>query len=252
MRLFLSEWMKTKRTAVRWITFFLPVLIACCVITYMMYRTDLSSDFIYEGFFTVWTAIIMPLGAGLLSGYLVHEEELAGCFNGLLNTQVSRTKLYFGKFFLPTFCMAACTLISALVLSLGMGLLMPDRGDSSLFLLASLFAIMGVLPILAIHLWASFLWGMGASIGIGMCGILVAALIGATSLGNKVWMFVPWAWPVKMAMFPMIFSLSSGEIIWKTAAQFITEIFLSIFTLILFLTGGILWFHKWEGGKYSE
>ncbi len=51
MRLFLSEWMKTKRTAVRWITFFLPVLIACCVITYMMYRTELSSDFIYEGFF---------------------------------------------------------------------------------------------------------------------------------------------------------------------------------------------------------
>ncbi len=194
----------------------------------------------------------MPLGAGLLSGYLVHEEELAGCFNGLLNTQVSRTKLYFGKFFLLTFLYGCLYPDLGTGFELGNGFTDAGQGDSSLFLLASLFAIMGVLPILAIHLWASFLWGMGASIGIGMCGILVAALIGATSLGNKVWMFVPWAWPVKMAMFPMIFSLSSGEIIWKTAAQFITEIFLSIFTLILFLTGGILWFHKWEGGKYSE
>ncbi|MGO0862089.1 ABC transporter permease, partial [Clostridioides difficile] len=73
-----SEWLKTKRTAIRWITFFMPVVIALCVVAYLIVRSKVTYKFVFEGYFTVWTTIIIPVGVSLLSGFIIHEEELAG------------------------------------------------------------------------------------------------------------------------------------------------------------------------------
>ncbi|MCC0695797.1 MULTISPECIES: lantibiotic immunity ABC transporter MutG family permease subunit [unclassified Clostridioides] len=249
-----SEWLKTKRTAIRWLTFFMPVVIALCVVAYLAIRSEVTYKFVFEGYFIVWTAIIIPVGISLLSSFIIHEEELAGEFNGFLNTGVSRIKLYLGKFFILIFCMAVSTFISSLIICVGMNIIIPDEGSISLFMMASLLAVIGTLPILSIHLWVSFLWGMGASIGISMGGILMAALIGGTSLGGKIWVFVPWAWPVKMSMFPSIYfqttlstAISSGA-----ESQLINALNLTGIGLIIFLVGGIIWFNRWEGRACNE
>lgn len=249
-----SEWLKTKRTAIRWITFFIPVVIALCVVFYLIARPEVTYKFVFEGYFTVWTAIIIPVGVSLLSGFIIHEEELAGEFNGFLNTGVSRIKLYLGKFFILIFCIAVSTFISSLIICVGMNIVIPDEVNISLFMMASLLAVIGTLPILAIHLWVSFSWGMGASIGISMGGILMAALIGGTSLGNKIWMFVPWAWPVKMSMFPSIYlqTFSSTSIYPRAESQLIGALNLTGIGLVIFLIGGILWFNRWEGRACND
>lgn len=110
-------------------------------------------------------------------------------------------------------------------------------------------AIIGTLPILAIHLWVSFLWGMGASIGLDICGILMAVLIGTTGLGVKIGRIIPWSYPVKMAMFPVAYSLLPSTMIVGSTMQLILELALSITFFVIFLLGGIIWFHKWEGKK---
>ena len=51
IRILSSEWLKTKRTAVRWITFFMPVVTALCIVAYISGRAGVTADFIYEGFF---------------------------------------------------------------------------------------------------------------------------------------------------------------------------------------------------------
>lgn len=231
----------------------MPVIAALCITAYLSVRGGVTTEFVYEGFFVVWTAIIIPVLAGILAGFIIHEEELAGNFTSFLNTKISKMKLYFGKFLMLVFCLLCCTFIATLMLCAGMNLVMPNPDNIAMFIQAAFLTVLGTLPILSIHLWVSFLWGMGASIGISMGGILMAALIGATGLGGKMWMVIPWCWPVKMAMIPSVFAQSGPSIAYASGIEILrSELILTAIGLILFLAGGMLWFRRWEGRALSE
>lgn len=253
MKILSSEWLRTKRTAIRWLTFCMPIVFASLVIGYMALRKDVTEAFIYEAFFTVWTGLIIPLGVGCLAGFIVHEEELAGNFSGFLSSGLPRSHVYMGKFIIIVFCTMICTLIAAIILSGGMYLLMPAAENMTVFIAAAFLASFGTLPIIAIHLWISFAWGMGASIGISFGGLLMAVLFGATSLGDKVWFLVPWTWPVKLGLLPGYTLInSSAQIIRDLSHTLLINVSLTIIGLCVFLIGGIFWFRKWEGRKTAE
>lgn len=251
IRVVLSEWLKTKRTIIRWLIFFLPLCFSACMAAYCAYRADLSVEFIYEAFYMVWAALMMPVGIGVITGYYIYEEEAAGDFNNLLNIVVPKGKLYLGKFFLSVISLTICTILTTLMICIGLKVVRSGNIGAVLFLAASLLAVCGSLPILAVHVWVSFTWGMGASAGLGIAGILMAVLMGTTSLGDKLWYVLPWTYPVKMAMFPMSLSLMS-EAASGVIRQFVLAVVLSIVFSIIFLAGGLAWFHNWEGPKSSE
>lgn len=50
MKILSSEWLRTKRTAIRWLTFCMPIVFASLVISYMALRKDVTEAFIYEAF----------------------------------------------------------------------------------------------------------------------------------------------------------------------------------------------------------
>ena len=77
IKLLLSEWLKTKRTAVRWLTLCMPLVFSILTVIYLSIRPNSSQEFAFEGFFTIWTVFVIPLGVGVLSGLIVDEEELA-------------------------------------------------------------------------------------------------------------------------------------------------------------------------------
>jgi lantibiotic protection ABC transporter MutG family permease subunit len=252
-----SEWLRTKRTAVRWLTFCMPVVFSLCADTYLATRSGSTQKFAFEGFFTLWTVFIIPVGVGVLAGFIVHEEELAGNINGFLCTGLSRTRLYLGKFLLLFFCLTVCTFIATVILCIGMNIAVPAGAAIWLFMGAAALIVVETLPLLAIHLWVSFAWGIGASIGISMGGLLMAALLGLTRLGSKVWPLVPWTWPVKLGMLPGTYFLKEAGIpveeistnMMQTATIGLCAVAIG---LIVFLTGGIAWFTIWEGRKSYE
>jgi ABC-2 type transport system permease protein len=94
------EWLKTRRTPVRWLVWGTPLALAAPLIWYLAYKASGSAGQLmaYQTFFETWTALVIPVGAGLLTGILIHQEELAGSFNGLLGSGLSRTSIYLGKF----------------------------------------------------------------------------------------------------------------------------------------------------------
>ena len=245
-----SEWLKTKRTAIRWFTFCMPVVFSSCAAAYLSVRSEFTQEFAFEGFFTLWTVFIIPVGAGVLSGAVVHSEELAGDFNGFLAAGIPRARLYLGKFLLLIFCMSTCTCIAVLAFYAGVDIEAPG-----LFIAAAALSVAGALPLLALHLWVSFLWGMGASVGMSICGLLMAALLGLTRLGSAAWPLVPWTWPVKLGMLPGACFLKEGGTIPSTAvisgmartgAAGLAAVSAG---LVFFLIGGIIWFNIWEGRK---
>ena len=80
----------------------------------------------------------------------------------------------------------------------------------------------------------------------------MAVLFGTTNLGDNIWMFIPWAWPVKLGMLPgthFIMNsgvISSSEIINNTTRTALVGLVVVVAALLLFLLLGILWFRKWE------
>lgn len=255
-----SEWIKTKRTAVRWLTFFLPVLFSLAILGYVALRPNTTNSFLFQGFFEAWSAFVIPIAIGVLAAFIVQEEELAGNFIGYLSNSTARSMLYFGKFILLFLCMAISTIIATVVLCLGSSFVLPSGVSSLIYTCAAILVIFGILPLLSIHLWISFAWGTGASIGVGMSGLVIATLIGTTELGDKVWPFIPWAWPAKLAALPGEYlnftvgmaapptEIATGSVV----GQLLTGCIAVTICIVAFLVGGIMWFNKWEGRKYHE
>ncbi len=50
------EWLKTRRSLIRWIVFLSPIIISGCVVSYLIYRKDISNYTIYQSFFSIWSA----------------------------------------------------------------------------------------------------------------------------------------------------------------------------------------------------
>src|SRR5690606_41457400 len=93
----------------------------------------------------------------------------------------------------------ACTQMASTALILGFKLIQDVLIAWPIFLTATLMALVGSLPLSAIHYWISFSWGFGPSIGVGGVGLLIAALM-ATSIGDTIWPYVPCAWPVRLPL----------------------------------------------------
>ena len=259
MKILYVEWLKTKRTVIRLLTFCMPVVYAALIIGYITLRgiDKNNQTLVFQGFFEVWTVCVIPLSIGILSGLIVHYEELAGNFSGLLSSKVSRYGLYWAKFLLLILIMTASTLIATIVLGAGLDVFLDVSISWPIFIAASILAIIGTIPLLALHLWAGFRGGMGESIGISIGGLLMAALMGATSLGDRIWQYIPWTWPVRLAKLPGAYLqftedmqfppevISSGFVL----NQLEMGLTASSLCLVASLIGGIIWFNRWEGRK---
>ena len=109
-----------------------------------------------------------------------------------------------------------------------------------IFIFAMILELFGTLPLMALHLWLSFTWGTGASIGIGMGGLVTAAVIGTTVLGAYL------GFAAGMNMPPS--EISSGAVL----QQLIIGTAAVLICLIACYVGGVIWFNKWEGRKHYE
>lgn len=261
MRIIISEWVKTKRTPVRWLAFFTPVIFAAFIVWYFSLRV-ITKDIqvsIFQAFFEVWTALVIPLDTGLISGIMIHQEELAGGFNGFIGSKLPRRDLYLGKLTMLILLTSTSTLLAVLALLVGSSFVLNIRISWPIFIIAAIMAMIGTLPLLAFHLWISFAWGMGASIAIGGGGALIAALM-ATSLGNNIWQYVPWAWPVHFTGVAGTYLLylhgmkSPPETIYSgfIVDQAIKGLVPAAVFFASMLAGGLIWFKRWEGRKISD
>ncbi|MNJ59031.1 hypothetical protein D3C77_546940 [compost metagenome] len=72
---------------------------------------------------------------------------------------------------------------------------------------------------------------------IGFFGVIVAAL-SETTLGDKVWMYLPWSWSIRLGSdLTANLMIGQGQIIVLT---------------ILILIISTYWFHYWNGTQLTE
>lgn len=252
--LFRAEWLKTKRSALRPLVFGLPVVIAAVLAWYICGRPWIEAGAAFSGFFSVWAAMVLPLALAIVSGQLVHEEEEAACFNGLLLCAKPRLALYGTKLVLLLLAVAVATALAVGVFVLGLWLGGYESGGLLLYAQAGAAAWLAAIPLVALSLWIAFAAGMGVSVGVGMGGVLVAAIIGGTLIGDKIWPFIPWAWPVRLASAVAI--VRTPGIDGDQLAEFLKNVHwacaLGAISGILLVVAGAWWFARWDGRDLSE
>lgn len=250
-----SDWLKTKRTAIRLIVIIVSMLYPFFMLWYFSKQNSQSQ--IYDGFFMV-ISVAMPIMAGMLCGLIGTQEENAGNFNAILGSTVTRTTSYLSKFILLILMTANSVFLSTLVLLAGMKWFMHIKNiQVGLFLEGALLVITGSLILYSLHLFVSFAFGMGASIALGGAGFLIAAVLGGTVVGDRIWQFVPWTWAARLSQLPEVFihdfQLPAGI----NPPVFFTEQFSKGITgvitcNVIVLIASIVWFRRWEGRKSYE
>ena len=246
LRLMRADWLKTRRTPLRLAVFAGPAVYALLILLYFANRRaapELAAK-MAGAFFEGWT-VLLPLAVGVLAGLAALQEEHAGHFAVLLGAAAPRPAVYAARLLLLVLIHAGSVLGAAALLLAGMrawpGMPAPDAGA---VFAGALLAAAGSLPLIAMHLWLSLAAGWGASAGAGGAGLLVAAIVGATAVGDRIWPYMPWAWPVRMAQVP--FAPDAAR---DAAAK---GLFLSLLLFAALAAGGMAWFKRWEGRRGED
>lgn len=241
-----SERIKWKRTLIPWIHIAAPILGAFLFLWYFSFTGGNAKNPTGKiaGYLEVLSSAF-PTLIGLICGLAAGQEEQAGGFQVMLCGLRSRAAACAGTLFL-------LLLFSAGSAALAVGLFAAGfRSASAGFYIRAVFAVWGGNVFLYIlHLFVGLRFGRSASIGLGVAGSLISALM-LTGLGDKIWLFVPWAWSVRLCDFlvlPMRYASASAA---ASAALRLGAGIAALASCVAF-AALLIWFERWEGARPDE
>lgn len=237
-----AEMLKYKRTFMAKLVIFIPLFFAVySLVTSYLVPGSYDWNGILVMSFNWWPVTFLPLGYGLFAGMVANLERKAGNYRVLKGEVLSPRRIWLGKI-LGMALIAACSSAVLVLGDLVCGMLQGDVPP------------LGVMLLAALSLWLAFAFGMGVSIGVGMGGMLIAAILGGTLLGDAIWPFVPWAWPVRLASAVAIGRSReiNAALVEAFMAQAGLACALALVGGMLLIVGGCAWFSRWDGRDTGE
>ncbi|WP_455543664.1 lantibiotic immunity ABC transporter MutG family permease subunit [Intestinibacter sp.] len=174
---------------------------------------------------------------------MVYEQEQEAAFQYFLGIVNKKVVAHFSKL-ISIFLLG---LMSSLIAILGFGIIFYLMGNTAFgigfYFKESLIVFAGSIIIYMIQYLVVFAFGKGASLGLGIVGSLVSALM-LTGLGDRIWAFIPWAYSIRMSSYTALSAANMlpSQPIDMTVIVMSVYILLSIVLLIMFSK-------QWEGRK---
>ena len=190
-------------------------------------------------------AAAFPFLIGSVVGMVVSQENQAGHWQTMLGTIPSRAAAYLGKL---SFLMISAAGAAAMALCCYAAI--SRKAPLALYLKAWILLVLAVFPLYLVHLFIGMRFGKGASMGLGIAGSLLAALM-ITGLGDAVWKYIPWAWGVRFMDYTVL-SWSNPDVFQLVRHDFIAGIVIALFFSLLLFVLSILWFRSWEGYREND
>lgn len=254
MRVILAEWMKTKRTAFRYIVLLVPVAFSILVLSYIsVYKTDYTFQIKVYSLYFETIGIGLTMIAGILTTLNIMGEDLAGEFKRMLVVSLSRNTIYTGKLLMLILITIIDMFISTGILVLGIKFFYSEANiEYGVFLQGAIFTTIGVLFLYGLYLILSMNYGIGFTMLITTGGTVLGALL-QTGMGDKIWTFVPWAWPARIGTISMYklegfsnFSNVDNNLLQNTFVEAVSKgMFVSVMSFIIVCAIGLIWFKKW-------
>lgn len=194
------ECIKLKRTPASVVLLAVPIIFPILLLGYLKLSGGDSVAFshAFEVFFQL-ESIGLPVILGLLAGLMGEQEREAGSLQNLKTYQAPSRSFLLKCLFLGGVTLI-CIFLSIAVFSVGRALFLKVPSfDCRILFLAGALMFLGALFLLPLSLFLGLVYGQGPSIGAGAGGLLIAALIGTTTAGEKFWYLIPWSWPARLS-----------------------------------------------------
>lgn len=192
-------------------------------------------------------ALIFPAVIGVVSSISWEQEARAGYFQMILSCPCPKYIPHLAKSCILLFFGLLSSVIA--VCGFGMAFHLLGYTDFTAFFYwkASLLLFIGNIPLYFIHTLISFSLGKGPSLGAGIGGSLVSALL-LTGLGSKIWPFLPWGISIRFVSLLAYGKRPPADQIQniKTAGCFIAGSSLILLLLTIYLS------KRWEGRRCNE
>ncbi|WP_163582617.1 lantibiotic immunity ABC transporter MutG family permease subunit [Gracilibacillus saliphilus] len=250
-RCLLGEFKKRKRSLFLLLHFGIPLILPGTLVMYFLSRNGLiSSEASYVIFYEL-IGVGTPVIISIICGMVADSENKAGHFQNMLGVIQSKAISFISQttMMIFSYCVAMFLTISIYTLALK-SLVGVDEVNFTLYYLT------GIIFVIASTFQYLFYQVIGYKYGIGICSIsgfggLIIAALSMTSIGNKIWAFLPWAWANRFSEYLRDY--------WKTVDIKLVSnpTLVSGGYSLAILTGGmiivsIVWINNWAGRKSND
>ncbi|WNS42339.1 lantibiotic immunity ABC transporter MutG family permease subunit [Paenibacillus sp. MMS20-IR301] len=238
-----ADLLKTRRTPFILIHLLAPLIGTAVFLAYYSYSPwnaiDKALVFIQS------LGCALPALIGLVCSMSAEQEAGAGQFQGMLAMPANKISAYISKLLLLLLFGLGAILLAYLIFALGFGgILQQDRLGIPFYLTGAVILFGSSIFLYVMHLFISLRLGKGASIGAGIAGSLIAALM-LTGLGDIPWPYTPFAWGTRFISLWTIHA--SGTILPPALPELKAGITLCTAGTILAVILSCIWFRRWEG-----
>ena len=240
---------KLRRTSVLWIHLLIPFFGAVVFLAYYSFSSWAASEKASAYFQAL--GIAFPLLIGLICSMVVSQEEQAGNFQQLLTESKWRGTALFSKIILLILGSLFSIAIALTVFEVGFQYVLKENNFAiSCYVQVGAGLILGNIILYIFHTYLSLRYGKGASIGVGIVGSLISAIM-VTGLGDKIWKVTPWSWGVRFCDYTVLSQTNSA--VYNTVQGEVQKgvIIMAIATFAA-LVMILFWFSFWEGRKSLE
>ncbi|UQZ35300.1 lantibiotic immunity ABC transporter MutG family permease subunit [Paenibacillus sp. PK3_47] len=244
-KLLSADLLKTRRTPFLLIHLLAPLTAAGLFLAYYSYSPWSSSSKILA--FLQVLACALPTLIGLACAMAAEQEASAGRFQGMLALPGRKLAVYISKLLLLLLFGLGSLLLACLLFGAGFHQVLRQDGPGLLFYGNSALILSGSSIFLyLLHSFLSLRYGKGLSIGTGIVGSLVAALL-LTGLGDGIWPFVPFAWGARFSSLWSVYT--SGVTLSSSVSGLDAGIAACAAGTLLAAVLSCFWFLRWEGGS---
>lgn len=238
-----ADLLKTRRTPFLLLHLLAPLTAGAVFLAYYSYSPWGTVDKVQAYLQAV--ACAFPTLAALVCSMMAEQEALAGQFQGFLALPARRVQVYTSKLLLLLIYSLGATLLAVFPFGVGFREVLGQKSFGMAFYGGSAGILFGSSVFLYLMFgFISLRFGRGPSIGIGLVGSLVAALL-LTGLGEGLWPYVPFAWGARMVSIWTVHAGGTQLTIAETQADM--GILVCGLATAAAAVLSCFWFRRWEG-----
>lgn len=230
-----SEWLKMKRLFIKPCLLVLPILYSLFM---LIYEQSLNCD-IHETykFFFSGMCVGFPIVFSVYLSIMNITEEKAGNFRNILYNKTSKVQYLLSKIILLILLILSVLFIAFMTLEIGNIFLYNIHLPIMLFLKGTILFAISSIPMIVLYLVLTYMFGINVAMFSGGVGLLIAAIMGTTVLGDNIWCFFPSSYSLRICVNLVIRAYETNQI------------YICLIIAFAILTISCVWFSKWEGRR---
>lgn len=241
-----ADFIKMRRMPIQMAHLCIPAITSFIFLAY--YATSSWDNYVKQEEFYRVIGMGFPFLIGLFCTMIANQEQEAGSFQNMLMVQ-KKYQPFLSKLLLLLAYAFGSLLLTSLLFGIGLEFWLHSAVTSLWFHpMVAILLLISSIPMYVLHLFLSFSFDKGVSIGVGIVETLLSVLL--RTGGGSFWKFMPTIWPVRIvSVFLENYSGKETEESWIILQQItFSGVLLICILLVLYLT----WARKWEGKRNGE